>query len=70
MQQVRGVVAKAKGTAVSVETINVPDPGPGEAVVHQPPGTAAGAPGGCGPAVPCSRRQAAARPPVVHSAPE
>jgi S-(hydroxymethyl)mycothiol dehydrogenase len=34
MQQVRGVVAKAKGTAVSVETINVPDPGPGEAVVQ------------------------------------
>ena len=33
MQQVRGVVARAKGSAVSVETINVPDPGPGEAVV-------------------------------------
>ncbi|WP_148572661.1 S-(hydroxymethyl)mycothiol dehydrogenase [Nocardioides caldifontis] len=33
MQQVRGVVARAKGKPVSVETINVPDPGPGEAVV-------------------------------------
>ncbi|MDX6325150.1 MAG: S-(hydroxymethyl)mycothiol dehydrogenase [Nocardioidaceae bacterium] len=33
MQQVRGVVARAKGQPVSVETINVPDPGPGEAVV-------------------------------------
>jgi len=33
MQQVRGVVARAKGEPVSVETINVPDPGPGEAVV-------------------------------------
>jgi S-(hydroxymethyl)mycothiol dehydrogenase len=33
MQQVRGVVARAKGAPVSVETINVPDPGPGEAVV-------------------------------------
>ena len=33
MQQVRAVVAKAKGAPVSVETINVPDPGPGEAVV-------------------------------------
>jgi S-(hydroxymethyl)mycothiol dehydrogenase len=32
-QQVRGVVAKAKGQPVSVETIVVPDPGPGEAVV-------------------------------------
>jgi S-(hydroxymethyl)mycothiol dehydrogenase len=32
-QQVRGVVARAKGEAVSVETITVPDPGPGEAVV-------------------------------------
>ncbi len=33
MQQVRGVVAKAKGEPVTVETVNVPDPGPGEAVV-------------------------------------
>ncbi|KRF18940.1 S-(hydroxymethyl)mycothiol dehydrogenase [Nocardioides sp. Soil797] len=33
MQQVRAVVAKGKGQPVSVETINVPDPGPGEAVV-------------------------------------
>ena len=34
MQQVRGVVAKAKGEPVTLETINVPDPGPGEAVVR------------------------------------
>jgi len=33
MQQVRAVVAREKGEPVSVETINVPDPGPGEAVV-------------------------------------
>jgi S-(hydroxymethyl)mycothiol dehydrogenase len=33
MQQVRGVVARAKGEPVSMETVNVPDPGPGEAVV-------------------------------------
>ncbi len=33
MQQVRGVVARAKGAPVSLETVNVPDPGPGEAVV-------------------------------------
>jgi S-(hydroxymethyl)mycothiol dehydrogenase len=33
MQQVRGVVARAKGQPVTVETVNVPDPGPGEAVV-------------------------------------
>ena len=33
MQQVRGVVARAKGEPVTVETVNVPDPGPGEAVV-------------------------------------
>ncbi len=33
MQRVRGVVALAKGAPVSVETILVPDPGPGEAVV-------------------------------------
>ncbi|MCD0481474.1 S-(hydroxymethyl)mycothiol dehydrogenase [Streptacidiphilus sp. ASG 303] len=32
-QQVRGVVARGKGEPVSVETITVPDPGPGEAVV-------------------------------------
>lgn len=32
-QQVRGVVALAKGQPVSIETIVVPDPGPGEAVV-------------------------------------
>src|SRR6202046_787843 len=31
--QVRGVVSKGKGEPVSVETIVVPDPGPGEAVV-------------------------------------
>jgi S-(hydroxymethyl)mycothiol dehydrogenase len=33
MQQVRGVVAREKGRPVSVETVLVPDPGPGEAVV-------------------------------------
>ncbi|WP_018683524.1 S-(hydroxymethyl)mycothiol dehydrogenase [Actinokineospora enzanensis] len=33
-QQVRGVVARAKGQPVSVETIVVPDPGPGEVVVR------------------------------------
>jgi S-(hydroxymethyl)mycothiol dehydrogenase len=32
-QKVRGVVARAKGAPVSVETIVIPDPGPGEAVV-------------------------------------
>jgi S-(hydroxymethyl)mycothiol dehydrogenase len=32
-QNVRGVVAKSKGEPVSIETIVVPDPGPGEAVV-------------------------------------
>ena len=32
-QQVRGVVAHSKGEPVSLETIIVPDPGPGEAVV-------------------------------------
>lgn len=32
-QKVRGIVAKAKGQPVSVETIIIPDPGPGEAVV-------------------------------------
>jgi len=34
MQQVRGVVARAKGEPVSIETVLVPDPGPGEAVVQ------------------------------------
>ena len=29
-QQVRGVIAKAKGEPVSIETIVIPDPGPGE----------------------------------------
>ena len=33
-QQVRGVVARGKGRPVTVETIVVPDPGPGEAVVR------------------------------------
>jgi S-(hydroxymethyl)mycothiol dehydrogenase len=33
-QQVRGVVAHKKGEPVTVETIVVPDPGPGEAVVQ------------------------------------
>jgi S-(hydroxymethyl)mycothiol dehydrogenase len=32
-QQVRGVVSTAKGAPVTLETIVVPDPGPGEAVV-------------------------------------
>ena len=32
-QQVRGVVAMTKGAPVSIETIVIPDPGPGEAVV-------------------------------------
>jgi S-(hydroxymethyl)mycothiol dehydrogenase len=32
-QQVRGVIAREKGAPVSVETIIVPDPGPGEALV-------------------------------------
>jgi S-(hydroxymethyl)mycothiol dehydrogenase len=32
-QRVRGVIARAKGAPVTVETIIVPDPGPGEAVV-------------------------------------
>src|SRR4051794_34284340 len=31
--EVKGVVARAKGSPVSIETIVVPDPGPGEAVV-------------------------------------
>jgi Zn-dependent alcohol dehydrogenase len=33
MRQVRAVVARSKGQPASVETIAVPDPGPGEAVV-------------------------------------
>jgi S-(hydroxymethyl)mycothiol dehydrogenase len=32
-QEVQGVVAKAKGEPVTLETVIVPDPGPGEAVV-------------------------------------
>ncbi len=34
MQKVQGVVATAKGAPVSLETVLVPDPGPGEAVVQ------------------------------------
>ena len=34
MHQVRAVVALKKGDPVSIQTINVPDPGPGEAVVQ------------------------------------
>ena len=34
MQQVKAVVALSKGAPVSLETILVPDPGPGEAVVR------------------------------------
>ena len=34
MQQVKAVVARRKGEPVTIETINVPDPGPGEAVVQ------------------------------------
>src|SRR5213083_906119 len=33
MQQVKAVVSRAKGAPVELVTINVPDPGPGEAVV-------------------------------------
>jgi S-(hydroxymethyl)mycothiol dehydrogenase len=33
MQEVRGVIARAKGEPVELTTIRVPDPGPGEAVV-------------------------------------
>ena len=33
-QQVKGVVATSKGAPVSVETIEVPDPGPGEALIE------------------------------------
>ena len=32
-QHVRGVIARAKGEPVSIETVVIPDPGPGEAVV-------------------------------------
>ena len=32
-QQVKGIVARAKGQPVTLETIVIPDPGPGEAVV-------------------------------------
>ena len=34
MHEVQGVVARAKGEPVSIETIHVPDPGPGEALVQ------------------------------------
>ncbi|HEY2879404.1 S-(hydroxymethyl)mycothiol dehydrogenase [Nocardioides sp.] len=34
MHQVQGVVARGKGEPVSIETICVPDPGPGEALVQ------------------------------------
>ncbi len=34
MQQVKAVIARAKGAPVETVTINVPDPGPGEAVVR------------------------------------
>src|SRR6478735_7048587 len=34
MHQVKGVVARGKGQPVEVVTINVPDPGPGEALVQ------------------------------------
>ena len=34
MQQVQGVVARGKGQPVELATVNVPDPGPGEAVVR------------------------------------
>jgi S-(hydroxymethyl)mycothiol dehydrogenase len=33
-QQVRGIIARAKGEPVTMETVIVPDPGPGEAVVE------------------------------------
>jgi len=33
-QNVRGVIARSKGAPVTIETIVVPDPGPGEAVVR------------------------------------
>ena len=34
VHEVRGVVARAKGSPVTVESIRVPDPGPGEALVR------------------------------------
>jgi S-(hydroxymethyl)mycothiol dehydrogenase len=34
MHEVQGVVARAQGEPVSIETIHVPDPGPGEALVQ------------------------------------
>jgi S-(hydroxymethyl)mycothiol dehydrogenase len=34
MQQVKAVIARAEGAPVEIVTINVPDPGPGEAVVR------------------------------------
>ena len=33
-QQVRGVISRTKGAPVTIETIVIPDPGPGEAVVQ------------------------------------
>jgi S-(hydroxymethyl)mycothiol dehydrogenase len=33
-QQVRGVIARSKGAPVTIETVVVPDPGPGEALVQ------------------------------------
>ncbi|MFT3970212.1 MAG: S-(hydroxymethyl)mycothiol dehydrogenase [Micropruina sp.] len=33
MQQVKGVIARGKGAPVELVTVNLPDPGPGEAVV-------------------------------------
>ena len=33
MQQVQGVIVRAKNEPVELVTINVPEPGPGEAVV-------------------------------------
>src|SRR4029450_12483978 len=33
VHEVRGVVARAKGAPVGVETVLVPDPGPGEALI-------------------------------------
>ena len=35
-QQVRGVVARGKGQPVSIETIVIPDPGPGKAPGKNP----------------------------------
>src|SRR5690348_17253307 len=34
MQQVQGVIARSKGAPVELVRVNVPDPGPGEAVVR------------------------------------